>query len=102
MSNAEMGSFARMELHTGAGSEGRAICAALPGLDAGCVVGCHAAGGLWLPYLQVGSVDAAARTAQALGACVLAAPRDNDAGRRALIAVAGAPLALWQPAEVEL
>src|SRR5919109_1288045 len=47
----------------------------------GGVVECGTARALWLPYVEVPSVDAATERARGLGADVLLAPREGPAGR---------------------
>lgn len=84
---------ASLELHTGDPARARALCAAL-GWSAE-IVACRAGGGVWLPYARVGCVDDAVAVASEHGARVLAPAGDNDAGRRALVTVGGAPVVLW-------
>jgi uncharacterized protein len=53
---------------------------------------------MWLPYVEVASVEDATTRAAALGAVVAVEPREGPAGWRSVLAVpAGAQIALWQP-----
>lgn len=53
----------------------------------------------WIPYAQVGDVDAATKNAQALGAEVLQARTKGPAGDYSIVRdPGGATLALWQKA----
>lgn len=64
----------------------------------GGIVECGVARPLWLPYVEVDDVGAAAARAQALGARVLLPPREGPAGWRSVVrSEAGGELALWQP-----
>jgi predicted enzyme related to lactoylglutathione lyase len=64
----------------------------------GGAVECGQAPAVWLPYVEVPSVDAATARAEELGATVRLAPRSGPAGRRAVIAApAVGELAFWQP-----
>ena len=64
----------------------------------GGIVGCEVERSLWLPYVEVDSIDAATERARALGARVLLEPSEGPAGWRSVIATsAGAELAFWQP-----
>ncbi len=107
-----------LELHTGDLERARAFYAELcrwPGerIDAasgsylaldlasrlgGGIVECATARPSWLPYVQVGGIEAATERARSLGASVLLEPREGPAGFRSVIAtpVAG-ELAFWQP-----
>ena len=68
-----------------------------PGLGGG-LVQCATGRALWLPYVEVPDVDAAAARAAALGAAVLTEPHDGPAGRRAVIGTReGGEIALWRP-----
>lgn len=109
-----------LELHTGDPAEARALCVQLCGWRAeyirasdreapylafadsngltGGLVEQPGRQSLWLPYVEVGSVQRATDRACALGATVISVPRSNAAGVRSVVAsAAGAPLALWQP-----
>ena len=67
------------------------------GLSGG-IVGCDAAGSLWLPYVRVPSVRLATERARRRGARVLLGPGLGPRGWRSVVATAaGAELALWQP-----
>ena len=64
----------------------------------GGMVECGTARPVWLPYVQVGDVDAVTDRARDLGASVMLEPRDGPAGRRSVVAVPeGGEIALWQP-----
>ena len=64
----------------------------------GGMVECGTARPVWLPYVQVGDVDAVTDRARGLGASVMLDPRDGPAGRRSVVAVPeGGEIALWQP-----
>jgi predicted enzyme related to lactoylglutathione lyase len=53
---------------------------------------------LWLPYVEVDDICAAAARALALGGEAVVAPREGPAGWRATLAApGGAEIALWQP-----
>jgi uncharacterized protein len=53
---------------------------------------------LWLPYVQVGDIDAAIDRARGLGASVVLGPREGPAGWRGVVsAPASGPIAFWQP-----
>ena len=67
------------------------------GLSGG-VVECETARALWLPYVEVPSIDAATDRAGELGARVLLSPREGPAGWRSVVAApSGGELAFWQP-----
>jgi hypothetical protein len=64
----------------------------------GGIVECGTARPVWVPYAEVGDVDAVTDRARGLGASVLLEPRDGPAGRRSVVAVPeGGEIALWQP-----
>jgi predicted enzyme related to lactoylglutathione lyase len=68
-----------------------------PGLSGG-VVECGVARPLWLPYVEVPSIEAATARAGELGARVLLSPREGPAGWRSVVsAPAGGEIAFWQP-----
>jgi predicted enzyme related to lactoylglutathione lyase len=62
------------------------------------VVECETPRSLWLPYVEVGDVEATTERARSLGATVLLDPREGPAGWRSVVATpAGGELAFWQP-----
>jgi hypothetical protein len=64
----------------------------------GGVVECGTSRALWLPYVQVASVEAATAHARSLGASVTLEPREGPVGWRSVVATpAGGEVALWQP-----
>lgn len=64
----------------------------------GGIVECSTSRPMWLPYVQVSEIGAAAARAQELGATVLLKPREGPAGWRTVVSVpAGGEVALWQP-----
>jgi predicted enzyme related to lactoylglutathione lyase len=67
------------------------------GAIGGGVVECGTERGLWLPYVEVGSVSVATEQAVALGASVMLLPREGPAGWRSVVTTpAGGEIALWQ------
>jgi predicted enzyme related to lactoylglutathione lyase len=63
----------------------------------GGIVECETRRALWLPYVEVASVDAATERARERGAAVLLEPREGPAGWRSVVATgAGGELAFWQ------
>ena len=107
-----------LELHTAALADARSFYARLCGWEAQRVqtpfgsyhaleLGSHVSGGivqcptehaLWLPYVEVGEIDAMTDRARRLGACVLLEPREGPAGWRSVVATpATGELAFWQP-----
>lgn len=67
------------------------------GLSAG-IVECGTDRAVWLPYVEVGDVDAATERALSLGATTLLAPRQGPQGRRSVVRSGDAgDLAFWQP-----
>jgi len=63
----------------------------------GGIVECGAGRAMWLPYVEVDCVDEATDRARELGARVLLAPREGQAGWRSVIATPeGGEVALWQ------
>ena len=63
----------------------------------GGIVECPTARSLWLPYVEVPSIEAATERAQRLGATVLLDPREGPAGWRSVVATSeGGELAFWQ------
>ena len=63
----------------------------------GGIVECATRRPLWLPYVEVDSVDAATEGAGRLGASVLLAPREGPAGWRSVVTTpAGGEIAFWQ------
>jgi predicted enzyme related to lactoylglutathione lyase len=82
-------------IHVGAGSY---LSLALGGRIEGGVVEADTERSVWLPYVQVADLSAAAERARRLGAEVLVEPREGPAGWRSVIAApAAAEIALWQP-----
>jgi predicted enzyme related to lactoylglutathione lyase len=64
----------------------------------GGIVECPAANASWLPYVEVGAIDAATERARSLGAAVLLEPREGPHGWRSVVAAPSAgEVALWQP-----
>jgi predicted enzyme related to lactoylglutathione lyase len=64
----------------------------------GGIVECGTRRPVWLPYVEVDQIDAAADRARELGASVLLAPREGPAGWRSIVATsAGGEIAFWQP-----
>jgi predicted enzyme related to lactoylglutathione lyase len=52
---------------------------------------------MWLPYVEVPSIDAASGRAEELGARLLLPPREGPAGWRSVVSTpAGGEIALWQ------
>ena len=109
-----MNPLVHLELHTGDLARACAFYAELCGwrpervasytaLDLGGTVGggaveCGTERPMWLPYVEVPDVGAAAARAQELGASILLAPRTGPTGRRAVISSPdGGELAFWQP-----
>jgi hypothetical protein len=113
-----MNSVVHLELHTADLPGARASYARLCGWRAEQVqtpsgpytvlgVGHHCGGGIvecgteramWLPYVQVGEIEAAAERAREMGASVLLEPREGPAGWRAVVSTrAGGEIAFWQP-----
>jgi predicted enzyme related to lactoylglutathione lyase len=103
-----------LELHTPDGAGACAFYAALCGwrpqaiasyqaLDSGSavsggVVECSVQRPLWLPYVEVPSIESATSRAGELGARVLLAPREGPAGWRSVVsAPASGQIAFWQP-----
>jgi uncharacterized protein len=66
----------------------------------GGIVECATRRPMWLPYVRVSEIEAAAERASDLGASMLLEPREGPAGWRAVMSTpAGGELALWQPKE---
>jgi predicted enzyme related to lactoylglutathione lyase len=66
----------------------------------GGIVECGTERPMWLPYVQVESVEQVTARAWEMGATVLLEPREGPAGWRSVVAVpGGAELALWHPKE---
>jgi predicted enzyme related to lactoylglutathione lyase len=107
-----------LELHTGDEPQARATYAQLCGWRVeqvrtardsytalglgerfgGGIVECGTRRAMWLPYVQVSEIDAAAAQARELGASVLLEPREGPAGWRAVVSTpAGGEIAFWQP-----
>ncbi|MGO9901840.1 MAG: VOC family protein [Solirubrobacteraceae bacterium] len=69
----------------------------LSGALGGGIVECGTRQSVWLPYVEVDSVDVATDRARELGASVLLEPREGPAGWRSVIATPEAgEIALWQ------
>ncbi|MDQ3934416.1 MAG: VOC family protein [Actinomycetota bacterium] len=106
-----------LELHTGDQARARELyrdlcgwreerieadCGSYLALDWGGEVGggiveCPTTRSLWLPYVDVPSVEAATDRARGLGAAVLLEPREGPAGWRSVVATPeGGELAFWQ------
>jgi predicted enzyme related to lactoylglutathione lyase len=103
-----------LELHTpnlaGACSFYESLCgwrpqeiAAYQALDPGTrvsggVVECGVQRPLWLPYVEVPSIESATSRAEELGARVLLSPREGPAGWRSVVSEpSGGEIAFWQP-----
>jgi predicted enzyme related to lactoylglutathione lyase len=107
-----------MELHTGDAPDAQTFLAGLCGwraerIHAGCgsyltlemgrrmgggIVECATEQPLWLPYVEVGEIEAATDRARDLGASVPLEPREGPAGWRSVVrSPTGGELALWQP-----
>jgi predicted enzyme related to lactoylglutathione lyase len=67
------------------------------GVDGGIVeCGVHQAS--WLPYVEVGDIEAMTEHARGLGASVLLESREGPAGWRSVVSTReGGEIALWQP-----
>jgi len=118
MSNAASKPVVHLELHTGDLARASALYADLCGwrperVDTGSgsylalgmpnglgggIVECPTARPLWLPYVEVGSVDEATDRARLLGASILLQPREGPAGWRSVVGThEGGEIAFWQP-----
>jgi uncharacterized protein len=103
-----------LELHTGDRARARAYYEELCGWRAepvesylaldmgrgigGGIVECGTTRSLWLPYVEVGQIDAATERARRLGAKLLLEPREGPAGWRSVVSSpAGGEIAFWQP-----
>jgi predicted enzyme related to lactoylglutathione lyase len=107
-----------LELHTGdlagAGSFYEHLCAWRPhwidapsgsycalelgGPAGGGIVECETRRPLWLPYVEVASIEESTEQARELGARVLLEPREGLSGWRAVVSAPDAgEVALWQP-----
>lgn len=63
----------------------------------GGIVECDTPRPLWLPYVEVAEIRAAAARACELGAALLLEPREGPAGWRAVVSTAaGGEIAFWQ------
>lgn len=70
----------------------------LGGRLGGGIVECGTERPMWLPYVQVESVEQVTACAWGMGATVLLEPREGPAGWRSVVSVpGGAELAMWQP-----
>lgn len=77
------GSYTALELGSGLG---------------GGIVECATRRPVWLPYVEVPSVEEATDRARRLGAAVLLEPREGPIGSRSVVATkAGAEIAFWEP-----
>jgi uncharacterized protein len=66
----------------------------------GGIVQCSPRSPVWLPYVEVDSVDRVTAEARRLGAAVSLEPREGPAGWRSVVrSPAGGEIALWQPKE---
>lgn len=113
-----MNPIVHLELHTGDLRGARATYAQLCGWRAervqtqsgpymalgfgerfgGGIVECGTRRPMWLPYVQVSEIEAAAARARELGASVLLEPREGPAGWRTVVSThAGGEIAFWQP-----
>jgi predicted enzyme related to lactoylglutathione lyase len=64
----------------------------------GGIVECGTRRAMWLPYVQVSEIQAAAARARELGASVLLEPREGPAGWRTVVSTpTGGEIAFWQP-----
>ena len=117
-----MNPLVHLELHTadgpGAGAFYRELCGWEPqpietrhgsyvsldlGRCGGGIVECGTTRSLWLPYVEVESVDRATRLARSLGARVMLAPREGPAGWRSVVTTpTGGELAFWEPKRCEV
>ena len=92
---AELCGWPQQRLDAGGGSY---LALDLAGALGGGIVECDTQRSLWLPYAEVGQIDAATERARRLGASVLLEPREGAAGWRSVVATpAGGELAFWQP-----
>jgi predicted enzyme related to lactoylglutathione lyase len=57
------------------------------GTFGGGIVACRTSRALWLPYVEVASIDESTERARRFGASVLLAPREGQAGWRSIVAV---------------
>lgn len=70
----------------------------LGGAPSGGIVECRARRPLWLPYVEVDSVEESTGRARELGATVLLEPREGPGGWRSVVSSSGAgEVAFWQP-----
>jgi predicted enzyme related to lactoylglutathione lyase len=118
VSKAAANPVVHLELHTSDGRRARAILAELCGwrserietgggaYDAlrlgGClgggVVECGTPRPLWLPYAEVGEINAATEHARRLGATILLSAREGPTGWRSVVTTPQAgEIAFWQP-----
>jgi predicted enzyme related to lactoylglutathione lyase len=64
----------------------------------GGIVECGTSRPMWLPYVRVDEIGAAAARARDFGATVLLEPREGPTGWRTVVSVpAGGEIAFWQP-----
>ena len=70
----------------------------LGGRFGGGIVECGTPRAMWLPYVRVREIGAAAARARELGASMLLEPREGPSGWRAVVSTpAGGEIAFWQP-----
>lgn len=63
----------------------------------GGIVECETRRPIWLPYVEVPSIERATERARELGASILLEPREGPAGWRSVVATqAGGEIAFWQ------
>jgi predicted enzyme related to lactoylglutathione lyase len=79
-------------------SAGPYLALALGGGLGGGIVECPTPRPVWLPYVEVGEIEAATERARTLGGAVLLGPREGPAGWRSVVRTpAGGEIAFWQP-----
>jgi predicted enzyme related to lactoylglutathione lyase len=112
------GSVVHLELHTGDAAAAsdfyaqllcwrarriRAASQSYLSVDLGCELGggiveCGTRRALWLPYVEVDSVNEATERARGLGATLLLEPREGPVGWRSVVSSEeGGEVAFWQP-----
>ena len=63
----------------------------------GGIVECGTQRPVWLPYVEVGAIDAATEHARRLGSTVVLEPREGPSGWRSIVATQhGGEVALWE------
>jgi uncharacterized protein len=81
-------------IHAGCGSY---LALELGGGIGGGIVECGTSRALWLPYVEVATVDEVTARAGRLGASTLLEPREGPAGWRSVVATPeGGEIAFWQ------